>query len=77
LGIKDKKLMIGDLVTAKTAQWATKHLGAIIDSGSLGIITIMNDEGIAVYWFKQCIQGAIKPHGTRTTLLRRASRPKR
>ena len=77
MGIKNKKLAEGDLVIAKAGHWATKRYDSKISRDSIGIITTMNDEGIAVYWFKQCIQGEIKPYGTRGTQLKRVSRPKR
>jgi hypothetical protein len=77
LGIKNKKLAEGDLVTAKKRHWATTHATSMIKAGSLGIITFMDEYSIAVYWFDRCIQSARRPHGSRSTLLRRVSRPKR
>ena len=77
MGIKNKKLAEGDLVAANVDHWATKRYDSDIGRGSIGIITTMNDEGIAVYWLKKRIQGEIKPHGSRGTLLRRVSRRKR
>ena len=77
MGIKNKKLAEGDLVTCKKDHWATTHASSRIKPGSLGIVTFIDDLGIAVYWFDKCIQGAVRPHGTRATLLRRVSRPKR
>jgi len=81
LGIKNKKLTKGDLVTCKQrhralagppAPWG----GPMVSRGSLGIVKVASDERIVIHWFDLNKDGEMAPVDARKRLSK-ISRPKK
>ena len=81
MGIKNKKLTKGDLVTCKQrhralpappAPWG----GRWVSRGSLGIVKVASDERIVIHWFDLNKDGLMSPTDARKRLSK-ISRPKK
>ena len=82
MGIKNKKLTKGDLVTCKQrhrvrvavapATWG----GPMVSRGSLGIVKLASEERIVIHWFDLNKDGEMAPVDARKRLSK-ISRPKK
>ena len=83
MGIKNKKLTKGDLVTCKQRHRAVDLCakliwwgGPMVSRGSLGIVKVASDERIVVHWFDLSKDGLMSPTDARKRLSK-ISRPKK
>ena len=78
MGIKNKKLTKGDLVTCKQRHRALgiREFSPMVSRGSLGIIKFASDERIVIHWFDLGKDGVMTPIGARKRLSK-ISRPKK
>ena len=78
MGIKNKKLMIGDLVTCKQRHRALgiREFSPMVSRGSLGVVKFASDERIVIHWFDLNKDGEMSPVDARKRLSK-ISRPKK
>ena len=80
MGIKNKKLTKGDLVTCKQRHRAFhgSHPATwpMVSRGSLGIVKVASDELIVIHWFDLNQDGEMAPVDARKRLSK-ISRPKK
>ena len=78
MGIKNKKLTKGDLVTCKQRHrmFAIQRPTPMVSRGSLGIVKVASDERIVVHWFDLSKDGEMSPTDARKRLSK-ISRPKK
>ena len=78
MGIKNKKLTKGDLVTCKQRHRALgiREMSPMVSRGSLGIVKFASDERIVIHWFDLNKDGVMTPIGARKRLSK-ISRPKK
>ena len=78
MGIKNKKLTKGDLVTCKQRHRALgiREMSPMVSRGSLGIVKFASDERIVIHWFGLSKDGEMAPVDARRRLSK-ISRPKK